>query len=348
MGEQGEEKRERVPPTHGPPLRRLLDAAMRSPYRNPVVLLAVAIVMASLFAASYSLVLGRVTPHHLPAGVVGDPARHPRLIDAFERATRGALDLHPYPSIAAARAAINRQEIYAALVIGRGRPQLLVSSASGVSVTRVLEQTAMRAAQRVSQPPAIIDLHPLPPSDPQGLVGFYATLAATILGFVTIFQLATHAPHLSLGGWLAFIGALAVLGGLSLALITDPLIGALRGAFAEVWGALAAEIAAAPLFCSLMRCLVRAWAIVPTRLLFVVMGNTSSGGTVAPPLLPPVYAFVGRYLPPGATIDILRRVVYFPRAQHIGPFLVVAGWIICALTAFVICTRIRGVRPADQ
>jgi hypothetical protein len=350
MGEQGEERRAAppVPPASGPRLLRLLNVAVRPPYRNALIVVAVGVVMASLFAASYSLVLGRATPHHLPAGIVGDPARHPQLIGAFERATRGALELHPFRSVAAAQVAMNEQKIYAALVLGREKPQLLVSSASGVSVARVLEQTAMRAAQHVSPPLAILDLHPLPPTDPQGLVGFYATLAATILGFVSIFQIATHAPQLSLGGWLAVIFVLAVLGGLSLALVTDPLIGALRGAFAEIWGALAAEIAAAALFCLLMRCLVRAWAIVPTWLLFVVLGNTSSGGAVAPPLLPPLYAFVGRYLPPGATVDILRRDVYFPRAQHVGPFLVQAGWIICTLAALFVCMRLRGVREAEQ
>jgi hypothetical protein len=350
MSEEGEETHADPPtsPTSGPQRLGLLNGATRSPYRNALVIIAVAVTMASLFAASYSLVLGRATPHHLPAGLVGDPARQPQLINAFKRATRGALELHPFHSVAAAQVAINEQKIYAALVLGHGKPQLLISSASGVSVAQVLEQTAMQSAQHVSPPLAVIDLHPLPPADPQGLVGFYATLAATILGFVSILQLAAHAPQLSLRAWLAFIVVLAVLGGLSLALVTDPLIGALRGAFVKVWVSLAAEIAAAALFSSVMRCLISAWAIIPTWLLFVVLGNTSSGGAVAPPLLPPFYAFVGQFLPPGATVDILRRVVYFPRAQHLEPFLVQAGWIICALAALLICVRLRHTRPAGR
>jgi hypothetical protein len=244
--------------------------------------------------------------------------------------------------------AINQQKIYAALILGREKPQLLISSASGVSVARVLEQTAMQVAPQVSPPLTILDLHPLPVADPQGLAGFYATLAATILGFVTIFQLAAHAPQLSLRAWLAFIVVLAVLGGLSLALVTGPFIGALRGSFAMLWGSFATEIAAVSLFSSVMCCLIRAWAIIPTWLLLVVLGNTSSGGAVAPPLLPPLHAFVGRFLPPGATVDILRRVVYFPRAPHIEPFLVQAVWIICSLAALLICVRLRHTNPAGR
>ncbi|MCW2887090.1 MAG: hypothetical protein QOE54_3760 [Streptosporangiaceae bacterium] len=347
MSEQGKETRADAPTRGSGDPRRLLNVVKRPPYRNALVIVAVAITMASLFAASYSLVLGRATPHHLPTGLVGDPARRPQLVNALKRATRGALEYQPLPSIAAARTAINEQKIYAALVLEPGKPRLLISSASGVSVARVLEQATLQVAQHVSPPIAIVDLHPLPPADPQGLVAFYVTLAATILGFTSMFQLAAHAPQLSLRAWLAFVVVLAVLGGLSLALVTDPLIGALRGAFTELWFSLTGEVAAAALFSSAMRCLLRAWAIVPTWLLFVVLGNTSSGGAVAPPLLPPVFAFIGRFLPPGATVNILRRAVYFPHEQHIEPFLVQAGWIICALAGLLLCARLGHKRPAE-
>jgi hypothetical protein len=44
------------------------------------------------------------------------------------------------------------------------------------------------------------------------------------------------------------------------------------------------------------------WAIVPTWLFFVVLGNSSSGGAVSPPLLLPPFAFVLQWLPSGATV----------------------------------------------
>jgi hypothetical protein len=39
------------------------------------------------------------------------------------------------------------------------------------------------------------------------------------------------------------------------------------------------------------------------------------------PLIPPFYAFVGRFLPP-ATVSIVRPAVYFRRDQHLEPFIV--------------------------
>lgn len=93
-------------------------------------------------------------------------------------------------------------------------------------------------------------------------------------------------------------------------------MGALAGPLPELWLGFGAELAVAALTCSLMLVLVGRWAIIPTWLLFVVLGNTSSGGAVAPPLLPPFYAFVGWFLPPGATVDIIRGAVYFRHQQR--------------------------------
>ena len=81
----------------------------------------------------------------------------------------------------------------------------MLSSASGASVARVLEQAAVRASQALGKPIPIVNLHPLPPGDPTGLVEFYATLAASIGGFVVMFQLRANVPGISLMAWIALI-----------------------------------------------------------------------------------------------------------------------------------------------
>jgi len=175
----------------------------------------------------------------------------------------------------------------------------------------------------------------------------YVTLASSILGFVTMFQLRANAPGLKFRDWLAAIAVLAIAGGLVLAVVVDPLIGALHGPFPELWLALAAEVAVAALFCSTMLVLVGRWAIIPTWTLFVILGNTSSGGAVAQPLLPPFYAFIGRFLPPGATVSIVRTAVYFRRDQHLAPFIVQAVWLVGTLAALLISARRLGRGPAQ-
>ena len=58
---------------------------------------------------------------------------------AGERGIGGQLAFRPYASTRAVEAAIGEQRVYAALVLPPGWPRLLIASASGVSVARVLE-----------------------------------------------------------------------------------------------------------------------------------------------------------------------------------------------------------------
>ena len=321
------------------------NAIARPPYPRALVITGIAVLMAALFCTAYSLANGRATPHHVALGLVGKPSERPALVSALERATGGGLAFRRYPSALAAQTAIDQQAEYGALVLGPGTPRLLLSSASGASLAQVLEQAAVRASHALSEPIPIVNLHPLPPGDPLGLAEFYATLAASIVGFVVMFQLRANVPGISLSGWLALIVVLAVAGGLALALVVDPLINALPGPFPELWYALGTEMAVAALVCSALIVLVDRWAILPTWLLFVVLGNTSAGGAVAPPLMPPVWAFIGRFLPPGATVNIIRTAAYFRNDQRPGPFVVQVVWLVCALGALLISVRLLGRRP---
>src|SRR5437763_9160969 len=147
-------------------------------------------------------------------------------------------------------------------------------------------------------------------------------------------------------GWLVSVGILACVGGLVLALLADVVIGALHGPFVEISGALAAEIATAALFNATMLTLFGRWAIIPTWGLFVAIGNASSGGAVAPPLLPTFYGVIGRFLPPGATVETIRNAVYFTGAQHLEPVLVEAAWFAAALSALAVGSRLLERTPS--
>jgi hypothetical protein len=311
------------------------------------VIAATAIVMGSLFVLSYSLALGRPAPHRISAAVVGAPSPADRaLVRDIEGQLRSSLRLHPYASEAAARRAMLQQRVYLSLVLTDRPPRMLVASAAGASLARVAEQAGQRGSTRAGRPLEIQDVRPLPPADPQGLVAFYVTLAATVLGFVSIFQLRAHARGLSLRAWLGFTAGLALAAGLVLSVLAGPVMGSLDGMVVELWGILALEIAAAALFNSTMLVLVGNWAIVPTWLTFVVLGNTSSGGAVAPPLLPSFYAFIGRWLSPGATVEALRGAVYFRHYQRAEPFVVLAVWVVGGLVALLAARRLRGRGPA--
>jgi hypothetical protein len=323
----------------------MLGTLRQQPYRSAILVTLVVVTLGALFVTSYGLALGEPEPHHVSGVIAGDPAGAPGLVARLERILHGTLELRPVPSPAAARQELLQQRAYAGLVLGPGPPRLLVAGATGASVARLLAQAAEQIEDTTGPDIMVVDVRPLSPKDPQGLVLFYAMLAATIAGFLLTFQLRANASGLTLRAWVAFTLGGAVVGGLAIAIIAGPGIGALGDDVPALWAIVATQMAIAALVNSTNLALFGPWAIVPTWLLFVIVGNAASGGAVAPPLLPPVYAFVGRWLPSGATVEALRNVVYFPSAQHAQPYAVLAVWLLGAVGALVFVTRVWGRSP---
>jgi hypothetical protein len=298
--------------------------------------------MGALFVTSYTLALGDPVPHHIDAGLVGDPAGQAGTVSAVQSVARGSLDFHRYASAPAALHAIDEQDIYAALDLTSNRPTLYVASAAGASVARVLEQISA-----VDPVVRVVDTHPLGLADPNGVDAFYLMLVTTIIGFITVFQVRANAGAMSLRQWTAFVVALAVAAPFAFTLVDGPLLHRLDLPVLESWGILALQLLAVASFTSLMLVLIGRWAIVPTWLFFVVLGNSACGGAVAPPLLPAPFAFVSQWLPSGATVTALRNAVYFPTCQHAPPIAVLATWATAIFAAKLLVSHRLGRSPGD-
>jgi hypothetical protein len=307
-----------------------------SPRQRAVLIGVVAVIMGSLFVTTYSLALGDPVPHHIDAALIGNPAANPRAIAAAETVADDKLAFEPYRSVPAALTALDNQDVYAALDVAASRPTLYVASAVGVSVARVLEKISV-ADPRVR----VVDTHPLADDDPNGLDVFYLMLVATIVGMVTVFQVRGKVPELPLRDDISFVVGLAVLASTVLTLVDGPLLHRPAARYPEEWGILAVHVLAVSSFASLMTVLVRAWAIVPTWLFFVILGNASSGGAVAPPLLPQPFAFVSQWLPSGATVGALRNAIYFRHSQQARPLVVLGIWAVVLFAAWIILARRR-------
>jgi hypothetical protein len=294
------------------------------------------IVMGSLFVTTYSLALGDPVPHRIDAAIVGDPASHTRAVGAVQGVADDSLAFRRYASVASALQAIDRQHVYAALDLTSARPTLYVASAAGASVARVLERVSA-----VDPEVRVVDAHPLGSHDPNGVDIFYLMLVATIVGFITVFQVLANAGPLSQRRWAVLVVTLALGGSLVFTLVDGPLLHRLELPVPEAWGILALQLVAVASFTRLMSVLVGRWAIVPTWLFFVVLGNSSSGGAVAPPLLPRPFAFVSQWLPSGATVTALRNAAYFRDFQQLRPIVVLATWAVALFAAMIGATHSR-------
>ena len=329
--------------TAAPPPAAERETPKPVPYKAAAVVIGLAVLLGAAFALSYTLALSSPEPRDVPVAVVGGAAADP-VVGALQSGAQQGLDLRPYPSLEAARAALDDQRVYAIVDAG-APPTLYLASASGSSVARVLTQVVQAVPPDLGV--RVVDLHPLPPSDPQGLTAFYVTIAATILGLVTVFQLRANAGGVGLRVWLGYLTVLSAATGLALAFVVGPLVGALQGSFWEIALALALQTATTASFNSLMVVLIGRWAILPTWGLFILLGNTSSGGAVAAPLLPAFFAVVGQVLPTGATVTVLHEAAYFPDHQHLEPWAVLAAWFVVVGLALVAVRRWRGRSPAQ-
>jgi len=311
-----------------------------SPPERAVFIAALTIVMGSLFLTTYTFALGDPVPHRIDAALVGDPAQHAQTIEAVEQVAGGMLSLRRYDSVAAARQAIDRQRVYAALDVTSARPTLYVASAAGASVARVLERVSA-TDPRVR----VVDTHPLSASDPNGVDVFYLMLVGTIVGFLTVFQVRANAGSLRLYHWTAWVVGFALTAGLALTLVVGPILDRFHVPVWETWGILALHVLAVASFALAMSVVLGRWAILPVWLFFVVLGNSSSGGAVSPPLLPAPFAFISQWLPSGATVTSLRDAIYFPGSQHARPILVLAAWAATVFAVMLVVSRRHGTSP---
>jgi hypothetical protein len=314
-----------------------------SPFFPAFVVSLILAAAAGMFAGSYTYAMADPTPHRIPTAVVGierdSPSRGKAFVDGLERALEASLELHDYPTYADAREAIEEQKVFAVLrgagdPDGEGRVTLDVSGASGASVAEVLADAATKVGRETDVPVTVRDVNPLQGGDPRGLAIFYVTIAAVITGFVGAIQLSVNARDLNPAERIAFTAGYSLLGGFAIAAAVDWLLGALSLPFAESWMILALTMFASGMVFTMFNALIGRWAMLPTWGLMVLLGNPSSGGAVSWPLLPSALGYIGRWLPPGASVNAQHTAVYFGDQQSASPFLVLGAWALVSSAVF--------------
>ncbi|MEV5510387.1 hypothetical protein [Streptomyces orinoci] len=308
-----------------------------SPFLPATVLVLLVAAAAGLFAGSYTYAMANPTPHRIPVAVTGVPisqAKRTEFVRGMEHALGTSLKLHSYGSYPQARDAVEEQKVYAILLPRPQGAQLDVSGASGATVAQLLAETAPRVGRAIGVPVTVRDVNPLQRGDPRGLALFYITLAAVILGFIGAVQLSVNARALNPAERVAFTVAYSLLGGFAIGAIVDWGLGALRLPFLESWGILALTMFTSGMVFTMFNTVFGRWAMLPTWGLMVILGNPSSGGAVSWPLLPSPLGTIGRWLPPGASVNAQHTAVYFRGHQHVFPFAVLAVWAAVSTTVF--------------
>ncbi|MFC5173799.1 hypothetical protein [Streptomyces mutomycini] len=308
-----------------------------------VILLVPLIVTISLWAFSWPA--ARIGPRDLPVGVAGAAPAADQLQEQFEQ-REGAFEVHRYADAGAAREAIEDRAVYGAVVVTGEGPHLLTASAAGPVVAQLLTEVAEGAAPAGTVMP-VTDVVAAPGTDPRG-----AALGASILplalagvaagAMVTMMKLRGTRAALTLAGAAGLVGVAATA-------VAHSWLGVLTGDWWTEAGVVGLTVLAIASAVGGLAALLGAKGIGVGALLMVLLGNSFSGVTSAPELLPEPVGAIGQWLPPGAGGSLLRSVAFFDGATAGGAALTLAVWATLGLAAVLIGGRRKPeAEGADQ
>lgn len=290
------------------------------------------VLMQVLFGLSYLDAFHHPQPHGLRIQVAASSRADAAEIAAKLRGTTpGAL--HPViasSGVQARRAVLDRTAA-AAFVIGADGPSLYVASAGGYTQAQGLTEQFQQQANDEHAALTVRDLAPLPASDARGLSPFYLTLTmvlggylgVTVLGLIGDAKISHHVIALRRVG---AMGTYALISGIVFAAAAHIAFGWPPRRLIATMGIctlISFATAAASLTLQALLGTVGTAAVI---LLFVVLGNPSSGGAVSYAFLPTPLRQVGPFIVNGAGVDAIRNTVYFDGHAILRPLMTLATW----------------------
>ncbi|GAA1627263.1 hypothetical protein [Georgenia ruanii] len=279
-----------------------------------------------------------VAPRAVPVALSAPAPVAAELTRTLDGVAPGAFAVTAADDRAAAVDLVEGRHVYGGLVAGPQGAEVLVASAAGPAVAQLLTDVAERLGEAQQRPVQVTDVAPLPDDDPRG-VGLAAGALPLVLGGIataSALRLRVPEPTRRVGG---VLGAGAV-GGIAMVAILQWL-GVVSGAFwANVAVVALAITATAAALLGLER-LAGLPAMALGGATVLLLGNSLSGLTSAPVLLPTGWGALGQLLPPGAAATALRSTAYFDGAGATAPLLVLAAWSVLGLALMVLPVRRR-------
>jgi hypothetical protein len=293
--------------------------SQRAQKRHPELRLAILTLLVPLYlsvavATNYIGALHAPRPHHVKVAIVGAPASTAPLAHELSLTPPSGFDVLREVSVSQARRLVARRNLAGAYVPSARPPRVIVASAASASLAGFVEATFRQVAAAHDRPLAIDDVRPLPANNPSGAPNYFFILICTLGGFLTVVALSLVAPTLPEHHRLGVAAAASLL-----APITGYLIGGPGyGTFSASFGAIMAMLGLGALYTFAVATTTRllqlglgARGTLAASLLFIFLNFPTTGGTVAPQLLPGFWRFLNHFWIGAAALDANRNVLYF-------------------------------------
>jgi hypothetical protein len=292
-------------------------------FKDAVTLRAFGLVLGGLlvqlaFVVSYVGAFHSPTPHRIPVAVVAPQQASAKIVAQLDALSGDPVDATAAPSAEAARRWVLTRKADAAFLFDAtgAEDTLLVASAGGPSVSQTAAQIAQKIETAQKRRITVTDIRPPNPGDGRGMTSFYLVLGWVIGGYLTatIMGMAAGSRPANRQRTLIRLGVLALyaaVSGIAGAAVVGPVFDALDGHFWALSGIGALVVLASAATALALQTLLGLLGTGLVILLFVVLGNPSSGGVYPAPLLPSFWSAIGQILPPGAGTTLVRNTVYF-------------------------------------
>ncbi len=340
-----------TPPAGSPHARGSLAGELRDAVTPRATLLVLAVLaLQLLFIASYVGALHDPRPRDVPFGVVAPdaPASGQATARRLARIPGSPLDPRTVEDEATARRRILDRDLDGALVLDPAGTvdTLLVASGGGTALASTLESLVTTLDQNRGRTVRTVDVAPASARDFDGLSSFYLVVGWCVGGYLCASILAISTgmrppnPRRALIR-LAAMALVAIAGGLGGAVIVGPVLGALPGSVAALWGLGALITFAVGAATLALQGLFGIVGIGLAILLVVIAGNPSAGGAFPLPMLPPFWAAIGPALPPGAGTWAARSIAYFRGNDVTAALLVLSAWAVAGTAVTLVAAALR-------
>ncbi|KPC61975.1 hypothetical protein [Streptomyces chattanoogensis] len=307
------------------------------------------------FITSYAGAFHHPRPTDVPLGVVAPAQTAGQLVTKLDRLPGSPLDPRTVASERQARQQIADRRIDGALIVDpRGTTdRLLVASGGGASLSQALEAVVRAAEKSQQRTVRTVDVTPADRGDSRSLTSFYLVVGWCVGGYLCAAILAiSHGARAANGARaairLAALALYAIVAGLAGAIVVGPVLGALPGSIACLWGLGALIVFAVGASTLAFQSLLGIIGIGLAILLIVILGNPSAGGAYPYPLLPPFWRAIGPALPPGAGTWSARSIAYFRGHAMTGPLLVLAAWAVGGTLVTLVLSVFRKRENAEE
>jgi hypothetical protein len=335
-------------PSPGPPSPPGLPSPEQPPPGRPsprrlFVVAVAAAVIGFILTLSFGFADHAPAPHGVRLAVAAPPRLVLGLTAGLAHAAPGGFTVVAEPSARAVTSSVLSQQAAGGLVAGATGPVTIVTAAAaGSSQQQAITAALMAAATALHRQARPLDVAPLPANDRAGLSVFVfelGLLLPSVLGSIGLFVLGRR---FRVWWRIAAAAVFAVLAACGSVLVLDTILGALTGASAAVIGVGFLGSLTFVAFVAACQAVTGLPGTGLAALVFVVIGNAVSGGTVPFAFLPDGFRQVAPWLPNGAVVSAARDVVYLPGSDLVHPLLVLGIWLAGSLVV-VICVDLLHV-----